>query len=97
MPKGKDRTLVPITMTPAQRAALETLAGKKGASAYLRALIAHDAATRGIEWPDDLGAPGPRLDYERRRLAADRLEVALRGLPPLVDDDESEGGRDAQD
>lgn len=60
MPKAKDRTLLTVTVTPAQRAAIQQLQGDAKLADYIRGLVAADAKRRGVKWPDDLNPPGVR-------------------------------------
>lgn len=61
MPKGADRTLITVTVTPAQRAAIQQLQGDATLAAYVRRLIREDAERQGVPWPDDLNPPGVRV------------------------------------
>lgn len=76
MPKAKDRTLLTVTVTPAQREAIRRLQGGSNLSDYIRGLVAADAVQRGVEWPDDLNPSGVRLDYLARRLEDTYISVA---------------------
>ena len=67
MPKAKDRTLLTVTVTPAQRAAIQQLQGDAKLADYIRGLVATDAARRGVKWPDDLNPQGVRLDAQAPR------------------------------
>lgn len=62
MPR-KSTVLVSTNLTPEQREVLRMLAGSEGQAAYLRRLIAEDAARRNVEWPDHPG----RGKYERKK------------------------------
>ena len=61
MPKGKDRTALSVTVTPAQRDAIQQLQGGSLLSEYIRGLVAADAKRRGVPWPDDLNPQGVRV------------------------------------
>lgn len=61
MPQGADRKSLRITVTPAQRAAIQQLQGNAKLAEYIRGLVAADAARRGVKWPDDLNPQGVRL------------------------------------
>ncbi len=61
MPKAKDRTLLTVTVTPAQRVTIQRLQGDARLSEYIRGLVAADARLRGVPWPDDLNPPGVRV------------------------------------
>lgn len=61
MPQGADRKSLRITVTPAQRAAIECLRGEQGLAEYIRRLVAEDAARRDVSWVDDLNPQGVRL------------------------------------
>lgn len=55
MTPRKNTVLVSTNLTPEQRDILRQLAGDEGQAAYIRRLIAQDAARRGVEWPDHPG------------------------------------------
>jgi len=61
MPKGKDRTALSVTVTPAQRDAIQQLQNGARLSEYIRGLVAADANLRGVPWPDDLNPQGVRV------------------------------------
>lgn len=67
MPKAKNRTLLTVTVTPAQRAAIQKLQGNAKLADYIRSLVAADAKRRGVSWPDDLNPQGVRLDAQAPR------------------------------
>jgi len=54
MPR-KNTHLVSTNLTPEQRKVLKHLASGEGQAAYLRRLIAEDAARRGMTWPEHYG------------------------------------------
>lgn len=49
---------LPISLTAAQHAALEAIAGAGHKADYIRALIAADFECKGIQWPNDLQQRG---------------------------------------
>lgn len=61
MPQGADRKSLRITVTPAQRAAIQQLQNGARLSEYIRGLVAADANLRGVPWPDDLNPQGVRV------------------------------------
>lgn len=67
MPQGADRKSLRITVTPAQRAAIQKLQGNAKLADYIRSLVAADAKRRGVSWPDDLNPQGVRLDAQAPR------------------------------
>lgn len=54
MPR-KNTHLASTNLTPEQREILKALAGDEGQAAYIRRLIAQDAAQRGVDWPEHYG------------------------------------------